>query len=203
MKKIVLTMAMCLSMVSIASAAASTTGSTGLIDTPTADVVQPGHVSAGYYHLHEGNSASVGFGVFDNFEVSAARLNFDKGDHTTVVNAKYALMQEGVVTPGLAVGIEDIGDKNERTTYAVVSKGLPLGFRAHVGVGDGRYDGVFYGVEKSLVPGLKGVFPSTSLIVEHDGHEMNYGIRMSIVPTVKVNAGWRDDETYVGVTCSF
>lgn len=201
MKKLLLSAAILLSLTNMTYAASSTSGSTGMIDTPTADVLREGQVSLGYYNLHEGKTASVGFHAAKNLEVSVARTDFDFEGKKTYVNAKYALKSEGVLTPGIAIGVEDIADKGDRTAYAVVSKGLPLGFRANVGIGNGRYDGMFYALEKNITPfGIKGVFPDTTLIIEHDGHDMNYGMRMSIVPGLKVNAGWRDKETYVGIT---
>ena len=201
MKKLLLGIALLLSFTDITYAASATTGSTGMINTPTADVLRGGQVSLGYYDLHEGKTASIGFNAAPNLEVSVAQTNFDFSDKTTYVNAKYALKSEGILTPGIAIGVEDIAAKDDCTAYAVVSKGLPLGFRAHIGVGNGRYDGMFYSLEKNITPlGIKGVFPDTTLIVENDAHHTNYGMRMSIVPGLKVNAGWRDKETYVGVT---
>ena len=201
MKKLLLSTAFLLLLSNNTYAAPATTGTTGMIDTPTADVLREGQVSLGYYKLHEGKTASIGFNAAKNLEVSVARTEFDFADKTTYVNAKYAIKPEGVLTPGIAIGVEDIGGKDDRTAYAVVSKGLPLGFRAHVGIGNGRYDGMFCALEKNITPiGIKGVFPDTTLIIENDGHNMNYGMRMSIVPGLKVNAGWRDKETYVGVT---
>ncbi len=201
MKKLLLSAAILLSLTNMTYAASSTSGSTGMINTPTADVLREGQVSLGYYNLHEGKTASIGFSATKNLEVSVARTDFDFSDKATYVNAKYAIAAEGVLTPGIAIGVEDIANKRDRTAYAVVSKGLPLGFRAHVGVGNGRYDGMFCSLEKNITPlGIKGVFPDTTLIVENDGHDINYGVRMSIVPGLKVNAGWRDKETYVGVT---
>jgi hypothetical protein len=201
MKKLLISVAILISLTNMTYAAPSTKGDTGMINTPTADVLREGQVSLGYYNLHEGKTASLGFNATQNLEVSVAHTDFDFSDKTTYVNAKYAIKSEGVLTPGIAIGVEDIANKDDRTAYAVVSKGLPFGFRAHVGIGNGRYDGVFYALEKNITPlGIKGIFPDTTLIVEHDGHDMNYGMRMSIVPGLKVNAGWRDKETYVGVT---
>lgn len=201
MKKLLLSTALLLLLNNSTYAAPATTGSTGMIDTPTADVLREGQFSLGYYNLHEGKTESIGFNAAKNLEVSVARTEFDFADKTTYVNAKYAVKSEGVLTPGIAIGVEDIGDKDDRTAYAVVSKGLPLGIRAHVGIGNGRYDGMFYALEKNITPiAIKGVFPDTTLIIENDGHNMNYGMRMSVVPGLKVNAGWRDKETYVGVT---
>lgn len=57
--------------------------------------------------------------------------------------------RKGVFAPGVAVGVEDIGDRSERTAYVVASKSLPQGIRLHVGGGNGNYDGVFFAIEKN------------------------------------------------------
>ena len=206
MKKMLLGLAICVTAVSgnCVQAASSTNGSTGLINTPSADVVRQGQFYVGYYNLNEGDSITVGANLAKNLEVSMAAVNYKEADKKAYLNAKYAIMQEGVLLPGIAVGVEDITDKSDRTAYLAVSKALPFGIRLHAGYGNGRYDGMFYGIEKQIVPSLVGgVFPDTSLIIEHDGHDMNYGLRMSLVSGLKINAGWRDKETYVGVTYNF
>lgn len=186
------------------SAAPSVNGSTGMINAPTADVLQEGQFSLGYYHLKDG-----GVGVFDTnltgrLEVGAAGFRYDGQDSKTLVNAKYGVIPETVLTPGLAIGVEDAGNVKERSVYAVASKGLPFGFRVHVGTGNGQYDGIFAGIEKRLSPlGMitgNNVFPTTSLIAEYDGKYMNYGARVSVVPGLKVDAGWRDHEPYYGIS---
>lgn len=201
MKKIMITALLLAGLTSMGYAAPSTMGSTGMIDTPTADTLREGQLSLGYYDLDEGQNISFGMNIAKNLELGIAATNAHADSRQTYVNLKYALKQEGVLLPGIAIGMEDIADRSERSAYAVVSKALPLGFRVHAGFGNGRYDGAFYAVEKSIVPmAIGGVFPDTSLIIEHDGHAMNYGLRMSVVAGLKVNAGWRDKEPYVGVT---
>ncbi len=186
-------------------AAPSVNGATGQINNPSADVLQEGQFALGYYHLKGG-----GVGVFDvnlvpNLEVGAAGFRYDNGSaNKTYVNAKFSLLQESILTPGVAVGVEDIGAQRERSLYAVASKALPFGFRIHAGVGNGRFDGVFASLEKTINPvsvvSGNNTFPATTLIAEFDGRNMNYGARISIVPGLKVDAGWRDHAAYFGVT---
>lgn len=191
----------CLLFSAVGVAAPTTMGSTGLIDAPSADVLREGQLFFGYYHLHEGNAWTIGAGLSDRFEVGFSQANYDRGGDKSYLNFKYALHTEGLLIPGIAVGLEDVTDESDRSAYVALSKGLPLGFRLHAGYGGGRYDGFFYAVEKRLNPlGIGGVFPDTSLIVEHDGHAMNYGMRMSLLPGLKLNAGWRDGDPYVGAT---
>jgi hypothetical protein len=201
MQKSILIMIACLGTFSQASAAPATTGTTGNIDTPSADVLRPGQASIAYYKLSEGNDIAFGVNIAKNIELSGAKQEYKNAVAETDLNLKYGVLHEGILTPGVAVGIEDITNQKERTVYAVMSKGLPLGLRVHAGIGNGRYDGLFFAVEKKLIPmSIGGVFPDTSLIIENNGHAMNYGLRMSIAAGLKLDAGWRDNASYVGFT---
>lgn len=201
MKKIIAGAALCLALHTAAWAAPSTSGSTGMIDTPTADTLREGQISLGYFDLEESRNLTFGTNLGKDLELSIAGADYDASDRKIYVNLKYALKSESVLLPGIAIGLEDIGNTSDRSAYIVVSKALPLGFRVHAGLGSGRYDGPFYAIEKSLFPApIGGVFPDTSLIVEHNGHAMNYGLRMSLAAGLKLNAGWRDEDPYFGVT---
>ena len=207
MKKIkryvIITLLLCSTLVMARlEAAATINGSTGLINIPSADVVRDGQFFLGYYHSDEQSAASFGLQPLKNLEIGINFLDWNN-NRNNIINAKYALYQENVFLPGLAVGIEDIGDEQQRTKYAVISKALPLGIRVHAGYGEGRYDGVFYGLEKNIIPSLPGTFPSTDLLLEYDGQAANYGLRISLISGLKINAGWRDHDPYVGMTYNF
>ncbi|MBQ5637383.1 MAG: YjbH domain-containing protein, partial [Selenomonadales bacterium] len=146
-------------------------------------------------------------GMSNAWEISAATIDYN-GDHgrDLYLNTKFSLMSENVVRPGIAIGMEDALDEYDRTFYAVASKALPLGLRIHAGIGDGRFDGVFGGIEKTFNPlGVTGssIFPATTLSAEYDGKEMIYGLRLAIVPGLKAHAAWRDGDTYVGLTFTY
>lgn len=188
-----------------AFAAPSVNGSTGQINNPSADVLQEGQFAAGYYHLKDGGVGVVGLNIAPKLEVGLAGFRYDDArGNASLVNAKYSLFSESILTPGLAIGVEDIGRQRQRSVYAVASKALPFGFRLHAGVGNGRFDGMFASIEKTINPVsvLSGnnTFPATTLIAEFDGHNMNYGARMSIVPGLKIDAGWRDHSAYFGLS---
>lgn len=204
-KKVLLT-AVCLFTfgATVSLAAPSINGPTGLINVPSADVLHDGQYSIGYYNLKEGGAGSFNFNLARNLEVGVTGFSFDNHDRNALVNAKYALLPETILTPGLSVGIEDFADKNSRTSYAAVSKALPFGFRIHAGYGNGRIDGLYYGIEKTLNPVsiLTGsnAFPATTLILEHDGKHTNYGARLAVAGGLKVDAGWRNSDFYVGMS---
>ncbi|NMC32243.1 MAG: YjbH domain-containing protein [Veillonellaceae bacterium] len=190
-----------------AFAAPSTSGATGLIRIPTADSLRPGHFSAGYFYWQDHSTAVAAAGLPAGLEVSAAAPWYKGATGNWTVNAKVALTQEGLLLPAIAIGAEDIGEQNQRSYYAAVSKALPFGFRIHVGAGTGRFKGMFGAVEKVLNPtSLRkkrpGGFPVTSLIVEMDGQKMNYGARMSLMHGVRLDAGWlgREQRVYLGLT---
>lgn len=188
-----------------AAAAPSFSGSTGLINTPSADSLRKGQFSLGYHDLKDQKVGTFSLNILSNVEVGVARHSPDIGSDQTLFNAKWSIAPETVATPGLAVGVEGLGD-GRRSAYAVASKGLPFGLRLHAGVGNGRFDGAFGALEMTLNPvGVTGsnTFPATTLIAEYDGDSMNYGARLSIVTGVKLEAGWRDSETYIGASFTF
>lgn len=186
-------------------AAPTVNGSTGQINNPSADVLQPGQFSLGYYHLKSGGAGVFDMNMLPNLEVGVAGFRYDDSStNKTYVNAKLSLLPETILTPGVAVGVEDIAAQRDRSYYAVASKALPFGFRVHAGVGNGRFDGMFASLEKTINPVsvLTGnnTFPATTLIAEFDGRNMNYGARLSVVPGLKVDAGWRDHAAYFGIS---
>ncbi|MCX7780153.1 MAG: YjbH domain-containing protein [Negativicutes bacterium] len=205
MKKIlVMLMLTMFAFTAAAAAAPSVNGSTGLIDNPSADTLRAGQFSLGYYHLKDGGVGTFNMNLMKNLEIGAAGFRMDNRDNNTLLNAKLSLVPETILTPGLAIGVEDATDEQQRSIYAVASKALPFGFRIHAGVGDGRFDGVFASLEKTINPLSiitgNNTFPATTLIIEFDGKHTNYGARMSVVPGVKLDAGWRDHQLYFGAS---
>ena len=186
------------------AAAPSINGPTGLINTPSADVLHEGQFSLGYYNLSDGGAGIVTFNMARNLEVGAAGFQYDRQDNKVLLNAKYAVVPETILTPGISIGVEDALDQKGRTAFAAVSKTLPFGFRIHAGVGNGRIDGMFYALEKTINPigmvsASKG-FPATTLILEYDGQHTNYGARMAIAGGLRMDAGWKNSNFYVGLS---
>ncbi len=178
----------------------SLNGATGLLELPTADVVKKESFGVGVYSADDVKIRNMGYGLAEKLEVSFANEKHDI-EQINKFNVKYVLLSETVLTPGLAVGINDLTGKSERSTFAVVSKGLPLGFRVHAGIGSGDFEKGFVALEKNITPLLgANVFPSTTLLVEYNDNNINYGMRMSIVPDLKLNLGRSDHKTFIGLT---
>ena len=178
----------------------SLNGATGLLELPTADVVKKESFGIGLYSADDVKIRNMGYGLAEKLEVSFANEKQDI-EQINKFNVKYVLLSETVLTPGLAVGINDLTGKSERSTFAVVSKGLPLGFRVHAGIGSGDFEKGFVALEKNITPLLgANVFPSTTLLVEYNDNNINYGMRMSIVPELKLNLGRSDHKTFIGLT---
>ena len=209
LRKIALWIILCwvqLLLATSAFASPSTTGSTGMIRIPTADVLQTGHFAAGYYYWRDHGAAVAALGLPAGIEISAAAPWYNGNSAQWNVNAKINLTQESLLTPGVSVGIEDMGGQQQQSFYGVVSKSLPFGLRVHLGVGNGRFRGAFGALEKVLNPhSLRkkaSGFPVTSIIVEMDGRKMNYGARMSLARGLRLDAGWlgREERIYLGLT---
>lgn len=210
MKKSILAALAVVLLAAPAYAAPSVQGSTGMINTPSADVMQEGQFSLGYYHLKDGGVGTFNMNLTGKLEIGAAgfRYNNEAGrkDHT-YFNAKYGLLPETILSPGVAIGVEDAANLDKRTYYAAASKALPFGFRIHAGIGNGRYDGVFAALEKTINPvGIitgNSIFPTTTLIAEWDGDTINYGARMAVVPGLKLDLGRREHQTYFGASFTY
>lgn len=207
MKKII-TLAISAIMATAITAGAATpsyTGATGAILTPTGDVLSTGNYDAMYAQSTNGNDkiGSVGVGIAKRLEVSAAH---EWGNSSqTYLNAKYGILPEGLAVPAIAIGVNDITNKKDSSPYVVMSKTLPMGFTFSLGYGGGQYDGMFGSVEKTINPLIVGsddMFPTTTLVLEYDSTDWNYGARIALAGGAKATVGHFDRRTYVGLTFS-
>jgi hypothetical protein len=187
-------------------AAPASSGSTGLISTPSADALRLGQFSAGYFAWNDQSMGVVGIGLPRGLELSAAvPLNAGRSADW-MVNAKFNLNQEALLFPAVSIGIEDIDGRQRRTVYGVISKTLPFGFRIHLGTGSGRFEGMFGALEKVLNPTpirqKHSGFPVTSVLIEMDGYKMNYGLRFRLAHGLRLDAGWqgRAERIYWGLS---
>lgn len=187
-------------------------GYTGLVNIPTADSLDTGQYNLGAFFIQADHAADrttivANLGLIAGLEVGAASEQPEGGNSDVVLNAKYQFANEGLIRPAMAVGIHDATDAFDSTPYLVLSKSLTppvevfrheiFNPRVHLGIGGGRLDGLFGGVSV-------GIGRTATLMLEHDGTDVNAGVRFSIGPDFQLHAGAFDgfDDFGVGVSYS-
>ncbi|MBH0029179.1 YjbH domain-containing protein [Pseudoalteromonas sp. SWN29] len=173
-------------------------GYTGLINTPTAEVLDTGIIDIGYNNqldlrgskYEDGHNYIFSAGLFDGLEVSGQiaansmndNLFYTEGRGQTrdlSFNAKYQIPYIPKNWFSLAFGAKDVGGaaNNYETYYAVASKELG-DFRFSAGISKserltGQMDGAFAGIEWQP-------FDWFTLQAEHDGEAENAAARITI-----------------------
>jgi Exopolysaccharide biosynthesis protein YbjH len=188
-----------------ALAAPNYLGSTGLLMTPSADVLQLREWNAHVHGSEDFTTYGASFGLFENLEVGVTGYDFKHGGGTNaLINAKYRLVPESKSVPAIAVGAVDISDEFnvDPSIYLVISKALGmvspggttgLQLRGHVGVGQGIYDTVFGGVDLILTPRLL-------LMAEYDSSDFNFGARLGLTPEVRADLSVLDGKFGAGLS---
>ncbi|WP_346353590.1 hypothetical protein [Azotosporobacter soli] len=179
-------------------------GDTGLLESPSADVLASGKGDLGIWQGDGWRRQSVAVGLPGGWEM-AHGWRFAQGQATQEESSvKLSLQPETVLTPGLAIGAESGG-----SLYGVASKFLPGGYRLHLGVGSGRFDGVFGGIEKVLNPPhfSKGKTsnsqPTLRAVADFDGHGLQYGLRAAWQNGWQSQIAYGHDRWYGGVTLNW
>jgi hypothetical protein len=173
----------------------------GVINVPSAHVGTMGTFSLMAQQTEDGPVFGVNAAVLPSLEVAYSRFSPKHEDDFNMVSAKYQLLSESVLTPAVAVGIEDIGDKLERAGYVVATKEGPWGFRGHVGIGTGRFQNGFVAMEKQFK--VNSDVLNLSLALEYDGHNFNYGVALPVGKLVQAEIGMRSNDLYAGINCTF
>lgn len=162
----------------VAYAAPNFLGPTGLLLTPTAEVLNTCAYNASLHSFEGDIEYAANYGIVPKVEVGFSRLP----DENTIINAKYNFLPETPRTIGASFGVMDLTGQEKTTLYAVASKTFPTcdelagiqDFRVNLGLAAGDSDtdiplsGLFGGVAIDLTP-------SASLMFEVDGHNFNYG----------------------------
>ena len=172
-----------------AAAGTAVMGPSGLIKTPTADVLDAGDLSLAYHLDGDLGIGSLAYGLTESIEIGVYTRRQDTylGPH-----AKVVLVGENSSFPGVAVGM--VHD----SFYMVASKRLPgSGLRGHIGVGTKAYDGLFLGLSKMINPvvlergGSSGI-PTTILTAEYLKNGLNLGAEMFLTPAVRIKVAAED-----------
>jgi len=183
-----------------AHTAPSFRGYTGLVIIPTADALQEGeyNLGANTENIDDFNASNIfaNFAPINNLEVGFDSFQLTDGaDRETLLNAKYLFMPETDNQAGVAFGLHDLTNEVNSTAYAVASKSIARGLsvfdseitnvRGHIGVGGGRFDGLFFGASAFLGNRLM-------LSFEYDSADVNLGARFTPVRGIRIHGGWFD-----------
>ncbi len=190
-----------------AEGAVTPEGRSGLVSIPTAYILQPLHGSAGYFNLSGDDVFAGSIAIARGFELGYSRWRLDDKEYN-VYSGKVALLEERVLKPAVAVGVDDLSDAIDRSYYLVASKQAPWGIRLHLGVKSGQDNGLFYGLEKQIrldknwrkkLPFI----PVFTLMMEYDGQHFNYGVYVREKHGLRFDLGWRDERFYGGIQLEF
>jgi hypothetical protein len=186
-----------------AAAAPNFLGSTGLLLTPSADVVRLREWNAHVHGTDDLTTYGANLGLFENLEVGVTGVDPDVGSSEALINAKYRLVPESATVPAIALGAVDLADELDidPSIYLVVSKalgafGVETGgyqLRGHLGIGDGIYDDIFAGVDLIINPRLL-------LMAEYDSNDFNFGARLGLTPEVRVDLAILDGDFGAGIS---
>ncbi|MEG1913463.1 MAG: YjbH domain-containing protein [Acidaminococcaceae bacterium] len=186
---------------SVGEARTLLSGTSGSINIPSAHVRFLGQGAVTWQHTSTAEVVAGNLVALPNLEVSFSHWSPDAGATFNQVSAKYQWQPETLVSPAFAVGVEDFTDQKQRSAYLVASKDLLWGLRFHVGVGTGRFDRGFVGVEKQFKVNSKRY--NLGVMTEYDGVNFNYGLTVPVVKFVQAELGMRSDKFYAGVHGTF
>lgn len=175
-----------------------------LIQIPTADLVPA--FTTEYKHRLHGNSEGYGslrFPAGQAYELDFRYYNNEDHENNIEGGGLFQLLPDGVVTPGIALGVWDVTNSSRwgRRAFLIMTKGLEPGqlfirepiqrLKLTLGTGTGRFSGIFAGVRADL-PGR------FSLVGEYDARRFNAGIWYTPVRQVTLKAELQNGNPYFG-----
>ena len=210
MVRLAIVILLALALVQSVAAAPSFLGFTGLLNVPTADTLNRNEFNLAWFNIDVAggnqNEYVGNIGLRDGLELGVLRSGVEHGEHETMINAKYRIQPETPKQAALAVGVLDPTDEVQSTVYVVASKMVAsrakvfgdevTGVRAHIGVGGGRFDGVFAGLSAVLGERLL-------LAAEWDTNDVNLGARLNLGYGIRAHAAWFDELGHLGVGVSY
>jgi hypothetical protein len=188
--------------VATATMAAGVLGETDLMFTPTTATLSPNNLGIAVNFLEGDNSFfNFDFGLMKDLELGLAAYNYPNVTKLSV-RGKFRLLQEHGNTPGLAIGVQDLG-LDIISPYIVLSKNFSeAGIDGYIGFGGGGYDGIFAGINKGFsINRASGQLNRVDLYLEADSHGLNIGTKLGLGSQTKINFGLVDmDRWMLGVT---
>jgi len=183
---------------------ATSVGADELIQIPTADLVPA--LTTEYKHRLSGNSEGYGslrMAAGQAYELDFRYYNDEDHENNLEGGGLFQLLPDGVVTPGIAVGMWDVTNSSRwgRRAFLVMTKGLVPGqlfirepirrLQLTFGTGTGRFAGILAGIKVDLPARL-------SLVGEYDSRRLNAGIWYSPVRQVTLKAELQNGNPYFG-----
>ena len=175
-------------------------GYTGLLNVPSADVLDSGGYNLGFHNTDLDitiiNAFCANYGAKVETltsEFGMLKWNPKNGASETLLNAKCRIKEQTAISPAIAIGIYDLTNEINSTVYVVVSKRFSLpslkpsihDLNGHLGIGGGKLKGFFMGLDVAIDP-------KTTAIAEYDSEDINFGLRMNLLPNVFVDAALLD-----------
>jgi hypothetical protein len=177
-----------------------------LIQIPTADIV-PG-ATGEYLHQTEGDDAGYGT-VFlpagKQYELMFRWYNDYAQQHRLEGGGQFQILPDGVVTPGLAVGMWDVTNSSPkgRRAFLMLTKHVDRGdfslpkflppMQLNFGVGSGKFSGPLAGLRIKLPAHL-------DLVAEYDARRLNAGLWYSPIRHLTLKAELQNGEFFFGGT---
>ncbi|AZO93965.1 hypothetical protein [Halocella sp. SP3-1] len=176
-----------------------------LLEMPTAglihgDVLVRGEIIPGSHRNIEGV-----FALADRVQLGVVGNYLDKDDELeTAGSLKLLLFDEKDGFPSVSIGAR------EKDFYFIMSKNLGHDIRAHLGIGNGEFDGLFLGFNKLINPVAVQTSSSTgvplpiNLMAEYANRQVNLGVRVYLREAIAVDAGLMDfEKVKLGMNYSF
>lgn len=200
----------------------SVNGTSGLLMTPTADIVPDGILVAGASFvdkkwavgrrgINDNLSYFVTLGYLPRLELSMRITVFSGSTFVLpgrsvvdrVLSVKALLVREGRLWPAVAVGGEDIvGTKRFHTLFGVLSKDLNLGllgsFEFHAGVGTDWVDAPNHPLDGIFGGASKRFWKRAEVLFEYDTDKVNAGFGFQPLSFARVLLSAINLESFAG-----
>ena len=175
-----------------------------LIHIPTADLVTG--VKGEYKQRLKGNDEGYGTLLVPAgraYELMFRYYNNEDHEHNLEGGAQFQLLPDGIITPGLAVGMWDVTNSSRwgRRAFIAVSKSLRPGqlfvrrplerVQLNFGTGTGRFSGIMAGARLDF-PGR------ISLVGEFDSRRLNAGIWFAPIKPLTLKGELQNGNPYFG-----
>ncbi|MCL6590299.1 MAG: YjbH domain-containing protein [Firmicutes bacterium] len=179
-------------------------GPTDLMYTPTANSLEAGSLGISVNLCKEDTGYfNFDYGLFSDLEIGILIRAYPEYN-VIRFRGKFNVLQEDRDTPGLALGIEDLGSESPVSPYLVLSKAFPNSdIKGHIGVGGGEFHGIFGGLEIAFAnsPRRNKSVKEVELFLEFDSDRTNAGAKLGIGANTKINFALTDLKHWMaGVT---